>query len=277
MSLYLEYVILDNLIMDYLLIRLLEDTYKYKFKRFNVWIACVVGALTSLILPYFYDQIIFLNIFRISLAILIVLIVRKYKNFKQFITYLILFFSYTFLLGGLILGIIFMLQIDFTMSGVVIYSFEFPVSIFVLLVYLAVKVLKKIVVRFKKEINFSNYLLPVTLYLNDYTVKGVGLWDTGNNLEVNGQGVSIISSEMLLRLYKDFPIEKILLRDISSIPLKDVKYIEVSGLNKNGTYLSFILDKMQVGENIFTDVRVAVALKNFNKFDCILSSKMLVE
>lgn len=276
MSLYLEYVILDNLIMDYLLIRMLEDTYKFKFKKINIWLACILGAIASLILPYFYNQILILNIFRILLANVIVLMLRKYKNFKQYCTYLLLFFSYTFVLGGIILGIIFMFKIDYSMSGIIIYSFEFPVSIFILIVYFAIKLFKKILSRSSKEITFSEYLLPITIFSKVKSVDGVGLIDTGNSLELNGVGVNIISLDLFLKLYKDFPVEKILLRDIAALPLKDARYIEVNGLGKNGSYLSFIMEKMKVGENIFTDVRVAVTIKNFSKFDCILSSKMLI-
>lgn len=276
MVFYIEYVLLDNFIMDYVIINLIEITYKFQFKKINKMLSCVLGSLLALLLPYIYGKLLLLNIYRLFIAIFMVLLLRKYKNCKQFITYLILFFSYTFLLGGLSFGIISMLKIDYTLSGVMFYSFEFPISIFILLIYACIRCVKRLIKKTSKDIELSNYLCPITIYNNDKKVDGVGFYDSGNRLEVEGVGVSIITMSMFLKLYGNLPIEKVLLRDIDGLNLKGAKYIDIEGLNKNGSYLSFFIDKMRIGNEDYNNVRVAVTLKNFDKFDCILNSNLVL-
>lgn len=274
MTLYIEYILLDNLIMDFVILKLIENTYKFKFKKLCKVMSCVAGTLSSFLLPYLYDQILILNIYRFSIAIIMVLLLRKYKNFKQYITYLILFITYTFLLGGVSFGIIAMLKIDYTMSGVLFYSFEFPVSVFVLLIYFVVSFINKILKKTSKDFSLSKYLYSIKLFSNNSFVECVAFYDSGNRLQINGKGVNIISVDIFLKLFKNISLNKLLLRDIRGLGLRNAKYIEIEGLNKNGSYLSFCLEKMSVEGVEYKDVFIAVALKNFNKFDCILSSSI---
>lgn len=274
MVLYLEYVLLDNYIMDYLIINLIEKTYKYKIKKLNKIIACAGGSLLVLPLPYIYNNSIILLLYRILIATYMVLVLKRYKNLKQFFTYFILFVAYTFVVGGLIFGIINFFQIEYSMSGILFYSFEFPISIFILAFIFIYNLCKKILIKLNKEKQTSNYLYKLKIYANNNEVDCVGLYDSGNRIEVDGCGVNIISLDVFMKLYNQLKLEKLILKDISSLQLKNPKYININGLKNNGKYLSFIVDKILIEESSFSDVRVAISYKNFNKFDCILSGSL---
>lgn len=273
MVIYIEYVLIDNIVMNYLIINFIEATLKNKIRKINKFISCLLGGLMTLLLPYFYTKSLLLFVYKIIVSFSMVIILKKYKSLKNFFTYYILFIAYTFLIGGIIFGIINMLQIDYTISGVMFYSFEFPIGIFVVLGLIGVVLGKKVITTLKKYLRESNLLYPIKLFANNLCVEGVGFYDSGNTLNVDGEFVSIISLDMFMRIYTDIPLEKILLRKIDN--LRGIRYIDIKGLNSNGSFLSFLIDKMCVGSNEFKNVRVAVAIKNFNKFDCILNSNYI--
>ena len=203
-----------------------------------------------------------------------VLLLRKYKNLKHYITYSFLFISYTFLLGGISFGIISMLKIDYTMSGVLFFSFEFPVSIFILLIYITIKLVKKISKKVTKDVSVSKYLYPIKIFSKNACVECIGFYDSGNRVAVDGRGVNIISLDVFMGLYKDISVGRLLCRDIGNLGLRNAKYIEIDGIRKNGSYLSFDVDKMIIEDIEYTDICVAVSFKNFTKFDCILSGSI---
>lgn len=273
MIIYIEYVLMDNCVMNYLIIHFLEITLKYKIKKINKFLACFIGTILTLFLPYLYTNVILLFIYKILLSLFIVVLLKKYKSVKNFISYYLIFITYTFLLGGIIWGVINLFEIDYTISGIMFYSFEFPIGLFVLITLTGVYLCKYLISFLRKQLHKSSLLYPIKLFSNNECVEGVGFYDSGNTLEVDGEYVSIISLSLFSCLYSDISIEKILLRRIEG--LKNIKYITINGLRDNGSYLSFILDKMIVGDKELKNIRVAVAIKNFNKFDCILNSNCI--
>ena len=54
-----------------------------------------------------------------------------------------------------------------------------------------------------------------------------------------------------------------------------MSYINISSLNKSERYLAFTIDKLIVEKDSFENVNVAVAIKNFEDFDCILSESFV--
>ena len=275
MVLYIEYVLLDNVILDYILIQFLELTFKEKFKKLNKILACSLATVMTVFLPYIMGLQLILILYKILTAVVFVFLLKKYKTFKKFLTYLMTFVTYTFLIGGACLGIISILGIEYTMSGVLIYSFEFPVSLFILIFAGVLWLLKRIVLVLKNHMKISNYLYDIKLIDGMNETSGVGFFDNGNNVQDNGQGVNIISLDLFMKLYKEFSIEKIILKNIDTKNLKNAHYIHIGSLSKSQEYLSFTIDKLFINNSICENAVLAVALKNFDNFDCILHSDCL--
>ena len=81
--------------------------------------------------------------------------------------------------------------------------------------------------------------------------------------------------DMFFKLYEDYSINKLIFRNIDAEKLKNPEYIDIWSISSTGKYLSFKVDQMIIGDNIFNDVLIAVVLKNFQDFDCIINSYML--
>lgn len=272
MVFYIEFVVLDNIVMDYLIFYLMGFTCKYKFKKIRLFIACILGVLCAFFMPYLISLRWLLIMYKIVFSIVIVLSLRQYKKLKTFVFYLGIFWLYTFVLGGVILGMLNLFSINYSLNGVFMYNFELPISILLILAVVMVWLLKNVIKAIRVQLQTSNYMYKIKLIDGDNSVVATGFLDSGNNVQKGSSGVNIISFEVFQKLHKEISIDKIIMRKVDKNCLKDLSYINISGLSGNDKFLSFTIDKMIIENKVFENVVVAVMLKEFENFDCILSN-----
>lgn len=273
MTIYIEYVIIDNIVMNYLILRLIELTISRTFQRFNKVIVCVLGSIFALVLPLLIHYKIMSFLYKITTSIILVLCLKKYKKFKDFLIYYLMFFTYTFFLGGVCLGVIELLGIEYTMSSIVMYEFDFPVGWFVIVLLLIIKVMMKVVKVIKVKMKNSCYINKIKLCDGEKTADGYALLDSGNNVKFDGKGVSIVSIDMFMKMYSNIKIYDLILN--KKLSLRDSCYITIKGIGSGEKYLSFVMDCIEIEGKKFSDQRVAIALKNFNEYDVILSNEFI--
>lgn len=276
MELYIEYVIVDNWIMDYVLLELLEVTFTCKFNKKNKFFSVLFGVVSAIFLPFVLEYKIVSTFYKIMTSIIMVLIAKKYKNIKSFLTYYFLFISYTFLLGGACIGMITIFGIEYTMSSVLIYNLDLPMGVIVLLLFVIIKLAFKFVKCLKNKLSMANFIYSVKITDGDVTLSVPAFLDTGNNVSFADKGVNIMSLNVFFKLYKDIDLHNVLLKRMSSSELKSVEYLEISGLGKGKEYLTFEVDSMCVNGKIYNLPRMALAMKNFGDYECILH-KMYVK
>ena len=275
MELYLEYVILDNIVMDYVLIKFLEITFKNKIKKVNKFVSCLLGTILAFGLPYFMFNVFLLYLYKFITAMVIVVILRRYKGFKHYLKYLLFFMIYTFIIGGVLIGFIGLFNINYSYNGVILYDCELPIGLFVIVLMLSIWVLKRMVGVLKEQLKASKYLCDIVLVDKGVELKATGLMDSGNKVIYNGDCVSIISLDIFMKLHKEINIKKILYKTIDESELRDVDYISIGGIDENKKYLSFKIDNLIVNNESFRNQTVAVSYKNFDAFDCILNSRFI--
>lgn len=275
MTLYIEYVILDNMVIDYMLASLIGLATKDKIKRLRKLFVSLIGTAFAIFLPFVSKFQILSVAYKILCALIMTLALKKYKTFKSYLCNVSLLFVFTFLFGGLLICLLSFVGVEYTTTSFILYNFEIPVSVFLLLFYLGYWLLKRIIKALNNQIKYNNFTHKIMLVDNDEKVECVGYFDSGNMLCKNGQAVNIISSEIFFKLYQNYSIEKLLFRNIDHDILKDASYIEINSLSKAGKYLSFKIDKFIVGNKEYNDVYFAVALKNFENFDCIINSNIV--
>jgi len=275
MVLYIEYVIIDNLIIDYILLSLLSVTFKDDFKKRSMLVSSLIGTISAIFLPYLTKYNLLLTLYKILTAMIMILVLKKYKTYRKYFLYLIVFILYTFLFGGIGIGILNTFNIDYTINGLLLYSCEFPVSLFIVIFWLGSWLLKKVVICLNQQLKFNKYLYKIQLSDKGNIIEGVGFYDSGNTIKRDGRAVSIISIDMFLKLHKEYSIEKLIFRNIDSSILTNPGYIDVKSIATSTKYFAFTIDKMIINNCEHENVDVAVALKNFNSFDCIINSNFL--
>jgi len=240
MELYIEYVLIDNLVIDFMILKLIRLFFKIKVSKLRQTIYYVSGVLFAFLLPYILDVVWLSVVYKFIVSIIMVILLRKYENISSFIKYYLSFLLATMIMAGVIYGVLNLFQID-GLNGVKIYSFEFPMSVLLVLGFLSFWLLKKIIKTFQYQFKIANYLYEIKMFDNDSSVEAIGFFDSGNNVIVNGQGVNIITLDLFMKLYKDFPVEKLLFRNVSNTQLKNASYINIESLSSSEKFLSFTM------------------------------------
>ena len=275
MAIYIEYVIRDNVVMDYIIINFMEITIGKKFCRWNKTFVLIFGSLFALILPMLIKYKFLSFLYKITSSIVLTLCLQRSRKLKHYIINDLMFFAYTFFVGGVCLGIIEFMGIDYTMSSVVMYDFDFPVGIFGLILLLVIRLMKRVALATKNKIRQANYLYKIKLVDAEKSVEGYGLLDTGNGIRYKGEAVSIISIDLFLKLYKNINIKDILLVNIKDLKLKNWEYINIAGIGKSEKYLSFVLEYIEIDNMKINSPRFAIMLKTFGDYDIIISNDFI--
>lgn len=236
---YIEDVILINLVIDYILLKTLNNLLKLKAKKINLILSSIVGTV-SLIFLYIIKSNIVLFILKLLISIIMIIIAFKYKNIKELIKETIYLYIISFFLGGTI----YYLKVE----SMINYSF------ILLLVSSIIKIYYKFESNLKQNIN-TKY--RVNIYLNNGDILNlIGYMDTGNTLiEPYTNKKVIFINKTIDENYFLVPYKTI---DNSSL-IKCFKpkkiYIETLGERK--------------------DVVVGVLNKKLNNFDCLLNYKLM--
>ena len=147
MEVYVEYVMLDNLIINCIIIVLVEELLGDKYNRFNLWLSVIFGTVMAIVFPLLKIRNLYLIFLKILVGIIMVLILKKYATFRRFLTTCIVLFIMTFLMGGVCYGINQILGLKTSVRQLIIGGFEFPISIFVLVSAMVFWIVKKVVER----------------------------------------------------------------------------------------------------------------------------------
>lgn len=191
MIVYVEYVFLDNLAMDCLLLWLALVTLKIGSRWYRVALGGVVGAICSVVSVYFNGIWLILC----KLVTLVVMSISVVGIGKKLFWYVLLVLAYTFLMGGAIIGLFNMFSIDYLSNGTLMYNTKLPLFVYlfaVLLVCFLCYSLHMFVLQTKKvaphlckaAVNICGKSYFVTAYL-----------DSGNTLEYKGTSVCFVTKK----------------------------------------------------------------------------------
>ncbi len=273
MVIYIEYAIIDNMVINVIILDLLQLTFRCKITKTRKIIVSLIGTLMALGLPYVMSGGVVILLYKFATATIFVLFIKKYKSIKNFLSYFLLLFTYTFLIGGTIVGLLNLFAINYTATNILMYNFELPMGLILLSIIIIAKLTKALIVYLRAKLTSSKYLFNVVLIDGKCCANGIGMLDSGNKVRYNNKGVTIISMSLFMKLYKHLPIQDIF--NSAKLDLRDKEHIYIECLTGRQKYLTFTIDSIKVDDTIFDDVRLALNYKNFEDFDCILSEDLI--
>ena len=227
MQVYIEYAILDNFFVDYFLLRQAAVILRIKFKKRWLILSSVIGTAVAVILPLFYLPTVVSFAVKLLLGMVISFTAVKHRNFIGYIKYFNVFLLLTFLLGGVIIGIMSLLGIPYDFRAY--YSNKLlPIGLNVLFGYLLYFGIRKFVDRFVSSVMIAPDLYDAEVIINGVSFKAVAFFDNGNRLKDEKTGLPIIICNQ-----KFF-------NKIKSLTLLDVRgsvtYSTASGVGENEFY-----------------------------------------
>lgn len=279
MTIYVEYAIIDNLVINSFLLTLVSKFMKFDSPKWKILISSLIGTVFSLITPLLPN--ICNIIIKILLLILMPLIICNKSNLKKVALSSLLFLFLTFVFIGLIIVFCYTFNIDFSYGENGETFYNFPVGLALLLSSFLFVVLKQLIKYFYQKKHLSNFTYKITLFSNNSSYTTLGFLDTGNLLydkDLN-KPITMINLNTFTKLYPEINLTNVLLK--KNLPLKNYKYLNVYSISMSQSILVFEIDKIEINDkdNILCidSPLLGLSLKDYSKNldnECILNYKL---
>ena len=282
MTVYIDVVLIENLIMNYIIIFATGIILKIKMKQIRIILGSLIGAIYTII-AYVSNLRIYSNfILKFILSIIIVYVSFNPQTQKQLWKSLLIFYLTSLVFGGAAFAIIYVVrpqeilrnnQLIFGTTSMKIILFSAILAFIVII--LAFKIVKN-------KISKKDMFCDIEVKINEEIIKTKAMIDTGNFLKepITNKPVVVIEHTLL---YHCIPkqilnnIEQILGGDFSNIPeeireeyISKLKFIPFSSLGKQngmliGINAKYIKIKSEENENINENVIVGIYNKSLTK------------
>lgn len=277
MTIYIDIIILENLIMNYIILYATGLISKNRIYYFRIFCASFIGAIYSVI-QYISKLQIYSNLFfKIILSIIMVFIAFNPQNVKKMCKQIMLFYLTTFTFGGVATYLIYMLKPENVIikNGVFVGTYVLKVIFIGAIVGTVVLI---ICFKFtKNKITKKDMICQIKIYLNKKEKVLNAIVDTGNMLKepITGNPVMVVERTALYDLMpKEIlnNIDNILGGDFEKIPdyvkneyISRLKMIPFSSLGKqNGMLVGIKPEKVEI-INEYSCVKDDVVIGIYNK------------
>ena len=223
MTIYLDVIFLENIVINYIILYVTGIISKVQIKQNRLFLGALIGAIYSVIYYLFKLKIYSSFIVKIILSIVIIYVAFNSNNFKDLLKKVLLFYLTSFVFGGAAIAIIYMVnsQNITIQNGVLVGSYTLKtVLIGIVVAYFTIIFAFKII---KTKISKKDLICEIEVTLNNKKIRTIALIDTGNMLKEPITNLPVIVMEHTL-LYDFFPkeilnnSEEILGGDFSKIP-----------------------------------------------------------
>lgn len=268
MTIYAEYYFLENLLLDYIIIKTTANILNMHISKHKIFIGSFFGALYSMI--YFSQKFIFLYniVFKIIFIVLIVAIVFSYKNIKEYSRILFTFYMVNIFLCGSVYFIIYFTGIS-----------QMTLSLLIIVIFISCNFLKAFYKNLKSFNLFKDTQKDILVNLDNNNISFKALLDTGNLLKdpISKNPVMIVDVKKL----EDILPNDLIYIDYSIMDFKKLDYLlsklnleianrfriipyKVVG-NENGLILGIKADYIEIEGNKKSNI--ILGLSNFSDKD----------
>lgn len=287
MELYVEYIIIDNLVINMLILLCTKATMKLKAKFYRVFFSALLGTVFSVCSPLFHLHNVVLIFMKIILGVIMILILAPYKTVRDFILSFICFLAFTLLLGGACIATLLMFGTSLESLSNGGYDIAVPLGVILLIVSLYVAIIIAVARFVSQKRSIEQFIREVELSIGKKILKFNAFIDSGNKLidRKSGLPVIILSIKLLEKYFSKKELEDLILnygksneklfRGVHTIP-----YSTISGENKK--MIVFEADSICIKGNdkeyITNKFMVGVTYKSFSdvvKYDMLLNPSML--
>ena len=259
MTIYLDVVIVENLIMNAIIIYATAIVLKVKIKHLRIIISSLIGAVYS-VLSYISDLEIYNNLFlKVFLSVVMVYIAFIPKNVKLLLKQILIFYLTSFLFGGVAFALIYVIKPQEILMRNGLFLGMYPLKTVFLGAVIATIILITAFKVVKNNITKKDMMCYVVIEIDNKSTKIKAMLDTGNMLKEPISGLPVIVIENTA-LYELLPkeilenLEEILGGDFQKIPedikntyISKLKWIPYSSLGKqNGMLIGIKADKIVV-------------------------------
>ena len=267
MEVYIEYVAINNFLIDYMLVSLTRKSMKLPYKKVYVCLAALVGALFAIVTPLFKMSAAFTFIAKFFEGALIILISGKFTNFRAYVRSFYLFLFFTFAFGGAVFG-------AFYLSGTSYDVFtrtspeELTLTIVLVIVFVLYFITGKVIGKLYKKREITDFIRKCEFTVGGKTYVANGFLDSGNRLRYKNEPIIIVSQKLSERLRKDGAFSGVIPRFASVSTIAGERLIKVYKISRIKIYNGN-------NENIIDNVMLGMTEKDVRsggEYDLILGT-----
>ena len=283
MTIYLDIVFFENVLMNFIIIYATGVVVKCIIKKRKVIIASCIGALYT-VLMYMDIIPIYSNvIMKIILSFALIYVAFTPKSLKQLLKYMLIFYLVTFVFGGCVFALMYFLEPQMVQLKNGVFVGAYPLKIAVIggiIAFIVVQISFKVV---KFKLSKKDMIYNIEVSINGLSVNIKALLDTGNLLKDPITGFPVIVIERN-KLYSVIPeqilnnIDKIIGGETDELIqneeflnyISKFRMIPFSSLGKqNGLLLGIKADSIKIilderKENV-SNVIIGIYDKSFTK------------
>ncbi|MDE7454363.1 MAG: sigma-E processing peptidase SpoIIGA [Clostridia bacterium] len=189
MNVYIEYVLLDNLTIDILLLWAAAITLKLPFKWWRLILGGTVGAVCAIVSVFVQGWLVYV----VKTACLVAMCVTACGIGKKLLWYILLVTAYTFVLGGAIIAVFHFLHLSYITENGEFYNLNVPLFVYVLAVFFTAFLCYSVVFYVKQTRKVAPYLTKAKVKLGDSVVTVPAFCDSGNSLTFNDLPVCFVT------------------------------------------------------------------------------------
>lgn len=274
MEVYVEYVIIDNFLIDFFILSITKKICKLEVSNWIVVADSLFGTIISLLSPLLSS--VYLILVKFLCAIIMPLILLKKWSIKKYIIIFLMFLISTAIMGGACIMFCSFFGIKYVTQNGVIQIYNFPVGLALLICALSYFVIKNLIKYFYNVRHLSKYIYRVSLSFLDKKVDCKAFLDTGNRLVDKNENlpITLIDFEVLSKLCPSVKLSDILLKRYEKLPLKNLHEQEVKSISKSSKIIVFQIDNILIDNKSIDNVLLGLSLSNFKNdlsADCILN------
>ena len=282
MTIYIDIVLIENLIMNYIILFTTAVVLKIKVNHIKLILASLLGAGYSIIAYMGIIKVYSSIILKIILSVLIIYIAFNPQNIKKMCKDLLLFYLVSFVFGGAAFALIYIIKPQNILMKNGLFLGTYTLKTVMLGAVVAFCIIIGAFAIIKNKISKKDMFCEIEILINQKKIKTKAMIDTGNMLKEPITNVPVIVVEHIL-LYSCMPkeilnnLKEIMGGDFKNIPcdiqekyISKLKLIPFSSLGKqNGMligirpeYVKVITDEQ---EKINKNVIIGIYEKSLTK------------
>ena len=282
MTIYIDVVFIENLIMKYIILFATSIIIKIKVKHIRLILASILGAIYSIIAYMSILEMYSSVILKIILSVIIVYIAYNPQNVKNMWKYLVIFYMTSFVFGGAAFALIYIVKPQDILMKNGLFLGTYPLKTIILGTIVAFVVIVTSFKLVKSKISKKDMFCTIKININKVEIETKAMIDTGNLLKEPISNTPVIVVEHTL-LYDCMPkeilnnLENILGGDFENISeevknkyISKLKVIPFSSLGKqNGMLIGIKTEEVTVindeNENKINNVIIGIYNKSLTK------------
>lgn len=223
MTIYIDLIFFENIIMNSIIIYATSTIIKQKPKILRVLISSIIGAIYSIAL-YITNYKIYTSIFsKIILSIIMMYVAFKPSNLKKLFKQVLIFYLTSFVFGGVALNLIYFLKPENISIKNGLFTGEYALKVIMLGALVALIIVKISIKIIKSKITTKDMYCKIKMKINEKQIETNAMIDTGNLVKepITNTPVVIVESSLLEGIIpKEIlnNLENILCGNLNNIP-----------------------------------------------------------